>query len=60
MTQSDIDRIESELGVTLPRDYAELLRAHKFSGEQDEHFCLDPDYLIELEPEVVHFEVIEG
>ena len=35
----------------------------RFAGEelnQAKYYNFDPDYLVELEPEVVHFEVTEG
>ena len=45
---------------TLWDDFCAIRR---FAGDginQAKYYDFDPDFLIELEPEVVHFEVIEG
>ena len=55
--EDDIVHVEM---FTLWQDEAAIRR---FAGEalnKAKYYAFDPDYLIELEPEVVHFEVIEG
>ncbi len=40
-----------------------LAAIRRFAGDEltrAKYYDFDPDYLLELEPEVVHFEVIEG
>ena len=55
--EADIVHVEM---FTLWQDEAAIRR---FAGEalnKAKYYDFDPDYLLELEPEVVHFEVIEG
>ena len=55
--EADIVHVEM---FTLWEDEAAIRR---FAGEalnQAKYYNFDPDYLVELEPEVVHFEVTEG
>jgi len=55
--EADIVHVEM---FTLWEEEAAIRR---FAGEelnQAKYYNFDPDYLVELEPEVVHFEVTEG
>jgi hypothetical protein len=43
--------------------WADLDAIRRFAGDdllKAKYYDFDPDYLLELEPEVVHFDVIEG
>ena len=57
--RADNDVVHVEM-FTLWDDEEAILR---FAGDdllRAKYYDFDPDYLLELEPEVVHFEVIEG
>ena len=41
----------------------DLVAIHRFAGDdlvKAKYYDFDPDFLLELEPEVTHFQVIEG
>jgi len=55
--EGDVVHVEM---VTLWDDLAAIRR---FAGEEltrAKYYDFDPDFLLEMEPEVIHFEVIEG
>ena len=55
--EADIVHVEM---FTLWEDEAAIRRLAGEELNQAKYYNFDPDYLVELEPEVVHFEVTEG
>ena len=55
----EVDVVHVEM-FTLWEDEAAIRRFAGTELNRAKYYDFDPDYLLELEPEVVHFEVIEG
>ena len=57
--RSDGDAVHVEM-LTFWEDEASIRRFAGADMARAKYYEFDPDYLLEMEPEVVHFEMIEG